>query len=281
MFQKRRNVNDNNPQSIPFKIKQLLSKNPHDEFNAKHIATLIKSNTSSTRSALCRLVREGYVVRTHRGFYKWSDVSELGYGLGNAIPRIHNMILVCHVPNGVDALRSSPKEYKLFIGDVKLRFSYGVKRRKITVYVSCDTGLAFREFKLVIELIRSYILRFYGFEPKEDELLIASYELNEDYVGLRMEGVKCLTASGLGGFLERIYQKRENLVRNEIKAKNASVEAVYTLLKGGVTPYNIVQGLFMLVKKLEGLVEAIKYLNQVNLEVRQVLLKILEKLDRT
>jgi hypothetical protein len=90
--------------------------------------------------------------------------------------------------------------------------------------------------------------------------------------------VKCLTASDLKGVLARIYQKTENIVRSEVKVRKTSVKAIYALLKGGVTSYNIIQGLYMLVRRVEDLVKGIKYLNQVNLEVRELLLKILGRL---
>jgi hypothetical protein len=275
-----RNVHDP-PQSISLKIQKLLSQNPHEEFNSKYIATLIKANPSSVRSALFRLANKGYVVRVHRGFYKWAtdtNISETRHGVGELPLRVHNVIVVCRIPRDVDVLKLSHGEYDLRVEDVRFRFSHGVKRRKITVRFSCDDGLDFRGFVFAIELIRSYVLRFYGFEPSESELHVVSCEFNQDYQGLRLDGVKCLTVSDLKGVLERIYQKKENLVRSEVKVKKASVETIYALLKGGVTSYNIVQGLYTLVKKVENLVEGIKYLNQVNLEMRDVLLKILKRL---
>jgi hypothetical protein len=226
-------------------------------------------------------VNKGYVVRVHRGFYKWAtdtNISETRHGVGELPLRVHNVIVVCRIPRNVDVLKLSHGEYDLRVEDVRFRFSHGVKRRKITVRVSCDDGLDFRGFVFAVELIRSYVLRFYGFEPSESELHVVSCEFNQDYQGLRMDGVKCLTVSDLKGVLERIYQKKENLVRSEVKVKKASVETIYALLKGGVTSYNIVQGLYTLVKKVENLVEGIKYLNQVNLEMRDVLLKILKRL---
>jgi hypothetical protein len=271
----------NNLHSIIAKIEKLLSANPNETYNAKYISMLIKANPSSVRSALFRLANKGYIIKVCRGFYKWAtdtDISETRHGVGELPLRVHNVIVVCRIPRDVDVLKLSHGEYDLRVEDVRFRFSHGVKRRKVTVRVSCDDGLDFRGFIIAVELVRSYILRLYGFEPSESDLQVVSCEFNQDYRGLRLDGVKCLTVSDLKGVLERIYQKRENIVRSEIKVGKTSVEAIYALLKGGVTSYNIVQGLFTLAKRVESLVEAIKYLNQVNLEIREALLKILGRL---
>jgi hypothetical protein len=226
-------------------------------------------------------VSKGYVVRVHRGFYKWATcVSESKDGVGEPPLRVHNVIVVCRIPKNVNVSKPSDGEYVLSVGDVRFRFSCGVKRKKVTVRFSCDDGLDFRGFAFAVELVRSYVLRLYGFEPSESDLQVVSCEFNQDYQGLRLDCVKCLTVSDLKGVLERIYQKKENLLRSEIKVGKTSVEAIYTLLKGGVVSYNIVQGIFMLVKKVENLTETVKYFNQGNLEIRELLLKILERLDK-
>jgi len=269
-----------NPHSIITRVENLLSANPDEPYNAKHISMLINANPSSVRTALFRLVNKGHIVRVKRGFYKWAtdtDISETRHGVGAPL-RVHNVIVVCRVPKDVNVSKPSEGEYVLSVGDVRFRFSCGVKRRKVTVRVSCNNGLDFREFVFAVELVRSYVLRLYGFEPSESDLQVVSCEFNQDYQGLRLDGVKCLTASDLKGVLARIYQKTENIVRSEVKVGKTSTKAIYALLKGGVTSYNIVQGLYMLVRRVEDLVEGIKYLNQVNLEVRELLLKILGRL---
>ena len=235
---------------------------------------LLRENYSSVRSCLSRLVKRGLVVRPHRGFYKWTNASDIGYGVGGTLPRIHNLILTYKVPKHVG---DAPlKEKKIKIGDVSLRLVYGEKRRRITIWVSCDDGLNAREFRLCLTLIRLYISKLYGFNPTEDELEVKSCELNEDYLGFRLDGVKSLTVSAFDGWLERIYQKHQKVVRSEIKGKQVSIDALYTLLKGGVTPYNIVQGQFMLVKEVQKLTDAIKFNNEISLEIRELLLHLLK-----
>jgi hypothetical protein len=282
MFQSiRSNYRAHRPHSVIAKVEELLSSNPDEEYNAKYIAILLKKKPSSVRTALFRLFKEGKIIRVHRGFYKWAgNISESGHEVGGPLPKIHNIIITCRIPRAIDAQKISQfHDYALFIGDVKLTFSYGIKRRKITVRLSCDKGLDFRGFKLAMELIKAYILILYGFKPSDDDLHVVSCEINEDYHGLRVEGWKCLTVAGLGGVLERIYQKGNNLVRSEVKVKCTSPEAIYALLKGGVQSYNVVQGLHILAEKVEDLGRSMRYHNQLDLEMRDLLLKILERLD--
>jgi hypothetical protein len=280
MFQGRRNVH--HPQSIIARVERLLSSNPDEEYNAKYIAILIGEKSSSVRTALFRLFREGKIIRVHRGFYKWAgNISETEGGVGGPLPKIHNIVITCRIPKAIDAQKISQfHDYILSIGDVKLTFSYGIKRRKITVRLSCDKGLDFRGFKLAMELIKTYILILYGFKPGDDDLHVVSCEINEDYHGLRVEGWKCLTVAGLGGALERIYRKENNLVRSEVRVKYTSPEAIYALLKGGVQSYNVIQELHILAEKVEDLGRSMKYHNQLDLEMRDLLLKILERLDK-
>jgi len=255
---------------------KLLASNPENEYSAKQIAILLKVNYSSVRSCLTRLVKRGLVIRPHRGFYKWANASDIGYGVGRILPRVHNLVLSCRVPKHITNINL--KEEKIEIGSINLRFLYGEKRGRVTVWISCNEGLNAREFKLCLALIRLYISKLYDFSPTEDELVVKSLELNEDYHGFRLDGVKCLTVSAFDGWLERIYQKHQNVIRSEIKGKRVSIDALYALLKGGVTPYNVVQGQFMLVKEIQKLTDAIKFHNQINLEIRELLLHILKRL---
>jgi hypothetical protein len=55
------------------------------------------------------------------------------------------------------------------------------------------------------------------------------------------------------------------------------LESVYTLLKGGVTSYNILQGVFAVEKRLEQLTEAMKFHNEVDLSIKRLLKAILDR----
>ena len=95
-----------------------------------------------------------------------------------------------------------------------------------------------------------------------DKLVLKTFEVNRDFQGTRIDGAKCYTRMGLFGVIERIYQKDEFTVRAEQKVSNKmSVDEFTSLIRGGVTSYNMTQGLFMLVKKIDELVDAQKFAN--------------------
>ena len=95
-----------------------------------------------------------------------------------------------------------------------------------------------------------------------DQVVVKTFEANRDFLGIRLDGVKCYTKQGLLGVIERIYQKEENLVRCEDKiTRHMTVDEFTALIHGGVSSYNLHQGLFMLSQRVEKLVVAIKFQN--------------------
>ena len=139
MLQKR--CNDNHCSGrVKKKVIKLMSSSPDREYSAKQIAVLIGERSSSVRSCLWRLLRENYVVRTHRGFYRWSNVARPRDGVGKP-PRVHNLILSLKPPNNVKHPEHKEYRFKIERGKVEIRLCYGEKRRKITVWISCDEGL--------------------------------------------------------------------------------------------------------------------------------------------
>jgi len=94
-----------------------------------------------------------------------------------------------------------------------------------------------------------------------EDINITVCELNDDHIGLRLDGLSCITARSFLGDLERIYNKARGL-RSEVWVQPGSAESIYALLKGGVTPYNIHQGLFIVTKKLDDLLTAQKFQNE-------------------
>ncbi|MCD6465736.1 hypothetical protein J7L27_05165, partial [Candidatus Bathyarchaeota archaeon] len=242
------------------KVIKLMSSNPDTEYSAKQIAVLIGERSSSVRSCLWRLLRENYVVRTHRGFYRWSNVARARDGVGE-LPRVHNLILSLKPPNNVKPPEHKEYRFKIDGGKVKIRLCYGEKRRKITIWISCDEGLDDKKLNETLDKIWSTISDLYQFKPSEDKVMVRSYELNKDYVACRIDGVKCVTLKDFRGWFMRIYQKEPNVVRCEIKGRNMTLDQLYNSLSVGLMPYNISQTLSTLTDRVEKLTEAIKFQN--------------------
>jgi hypothetical protein len=101
-------------------------------------------------------------------------------------------------------------------------------------------------------------------EKPVENLVVKTLEANRDYSGVRLDGVQCVTKTGLFGVIERIYQKEPNLVRHEFKiSKPVSLDEFSALVQGGAASYNIQQGQFMLVQEVKLLTEAVKFQNGV------------------
>jgi len=269
MLQKRCNEHHRSGR-VKKKVIELMSSSPDIEYSAKQIAVLIGERSSSVRSCLWRLLRENYVVRTHRGFYRWSNVARARDGVGK-LPRVHNLILSLKPPNNVKPPKR--KEYRLKIGGdkVEIRLCYGEKRRKITVWISCDEGLDDKKLDETLDRVWSVISDFYQFKPSEDKVMVVSYELNKNYIACRLNGVKCVTLKDFRGWIKRIYQKGRDTVRCEVKGKNISLDQLCKLLREELTPYNTTQTLFTLTDKIEKLTEAIKFQNKLILEISKLM----------
>ena len=59
-----------------------------------------------------------------------------------------------------------------------------------------------------------------------------------------------------------------------------SVEAIYTLLKVGVTSYNVVQLAFLTFTRLDKLLEAVKYQNQGLQNIQHMIFEFLQRLEK-
>lgn len=219
------------------------------------IAGDLRIKPSSGRARLTEMLQQGLIHRPYRGYYQLSNPTrvvgalfrelrgvggryvgvgshERAHGVG-----VHNVVIGMDMPEGWGESREDVEE----VGGLRLRFIYGLKRRRITVKLGCgDEVLDWRNWPLLIRFIQLKVAQVTGWTPGEDDMLVKCFELHEDYDSLRMEGVKCLTVRSFTGALERIYNRGRGL-RSEVSAPPTSVESIYNLLKGGVTPYNMVQ----------------------------------------
>ena len=81
--------------------------------------------------------------------------------------------------------------------------------------------------------------------------MVSSFEFNNDWQGIRLDGVKAITVKAFDGSFRRIYNKRFGL-RDEVKAVGARrVEDVLSLMQGGVSTYTTQQFLFRTLQQLE------------------------------
>ena len=216
----------------------------------KEIAFRTGLNHSTTRCYLRRLLSQGKVNQPYRGYY----VAKPTYGVGKP-PRVHNLRV------GFKAKVKRSEDVRERWDDCRLRVLFGVKRGYVSGWISSERGLDLTSCLLVVQRFKDVASSRLGWAPGDKEISVTTCEFNEDFAGVRLDGLSCVTVESFFGALERLYNKAEGL-RSEVKVQPESLESVYAVLKGGVSQYNILQSNFALMRKVEALVEAVKWQNR-------------------
>lgn len=231
----------------------------------KEISQKTGLNRSTVRVYLRQLLRHGFVEQPFPGVYDNNPT----YGVGKLQPpRVHNLRLRV---SGVPVPRL-PRRVEVF-GDIKIQVVFGSKRGLVTGVLSSDRGMDYSSCVLAVERFRAVVKKELGLECSMEDIEVTVCELNEDYQGQRFDGLSCVTVRSFLGAVERLYNRDDGL-RSEVQVKPDSVESIYMLLKGGVTQYHSTQMQFMMMKKLEDLVKAIKFHNELSLRIYRLLEKL-------
>ena len=238
----------------------------------QEIAFIVKENKNSVRVCCRRLLEKGLVAQPIPGLY--SSVTKSGYGVVEDLPRVQNCVVQfgCVVPDGVPEFRGR-------FGSVGLRVLFGRRYQRVTGYLSCPEGMNFDTFVLALEKFKHVVTYHVGVFPSNDALEVRRVELLNDFRNLRISGVSCITVESFLGSFEKIYNRGKGL-RSEVRVQPDSVEAIYTLLKGGVTSYNVVQLVFLTLKNQENLLEAVKYQNQGLRNIQRMIFEFLRRLEK-
>lgn len=175
--------------------------------------------------------------------------------------RVHNVIL------GVDApWLDFSDDVEEWTGGVKVRVQFGLQRRRMTGRISCDGGMG--RNAVFFALNRCYDIIQERTGRTVENVTVKTFEVNRDYYGVRIDGPRCYTVKGLYGVLERIYQKEDDVVRTEHKVtKPMTIDEFENLMRGGVTAFNLQQGMFDLSRRVTELAEAQKMTNEVLLKI--------------
>jgi len=195
----------------------------------------------STVKVYCRqLVPKGKINQPIYGLY---EVTKDRYGVSVPV-RVHDLRLVWEVD-----VRECVACLDDVVGGVKINCQVGSVRGKVSATIACDEGMDFHTVCFAVDRVKRFAWEKAGVNLDVFQCEVCC-EFNEDYAGWRVEGFKCLTVKSFLGDLERIYNKQDCL-RSEVKIAKTDLNSVYTLLKGGVSSYNILHSQFMLMKKLD------------------------------
>jgi len=81
------------------------------------------------------------------------------------------------------------------------------------------------------------------------------------------------------GSLERLHNRGGGL-RSEVRTQPDSLASVYALLRGGVTAYNVLQGVFMITQHFEALTAAVREQSPGIQELGGIFRALLDRIDR-
>ncbi|MCW4010559.1 MAG: hypothetical protein NWF05_08065 [Candidatus Bathyarchaeota archaeon] len=218
----------------------------------KEVNKFASIKPSTVRVYCRRLLERSKIYQPYKGYY----CNKITHTLMKVPLKLHNVLFV--LENQKWILESDKVEE--VVGDSTLWVTFGFQRKKVTCQVACDVGLNLDACLFAVKRLLDIVEAKKG--SMVEDVVLKTFEANRDYQGVRIDGAKCYTRKGLFDVIERIYQKDEHTVRVEQKvSKSMSVDDFVALIQGGVTSYNLTQGQFMLVKKIEQLIEAVKFSN--------------------
>ena len=214
------------------------------------IAELLHANKSSVRGCLRRLVVKGKICQPYSGVY----CSKNTYGVRFPLS-VHNVRLSCLV--GEDIVHWEKTE---MVGRVKVFVCFGSSRRKISGWISCNTGMS--KDACLLALNRWIDVAQEKLGRNLEKIEVKGFEFNRDYLGVSLTGFTCFSVKGLFGFIERVYQKGEDIVRHEVKVnRKVSLTEFDSLLEGGLVAFGGAQAFYYLTKRVEDLTDALKFMN--------------------
>lgn len=228
----------------------------------REISLEAQVNHNTTRVYLRRLLKARRVTQPFPGTYVTSPI----YGVGSEpamprgrddpdmLPRIQNLVL------SYDRYRyigESIKEVRM-VGSTKVRCFYGVKRKRITVFLSNPWGLDLEGFYLALDVAREMVHKTLGIPLNIGIFKVVNMEWLNDVQGLRLEGLNCVTVTDMTGALEKIYNRGDGLRREVRIPRETSMEEVLALWRGGIPLHHIAQGQHALATEIRALKDLLK-----------------------
>lgn len=261
--------------SITKRVLRLINESP-EPFFPNEVHEILHIKPSTARGTLRRLFIQGKIVQNNEGKYCSKIIHGVIRRQGNGLPswKVHNLVF----GSGAIWLSHKLDDAVEETGDVKVKVVFGLQRRKITCFISCDKGIEKDTCLFAVNRGLDIVKERTGHDLERFD--VKTFEIGRDFKKSRVDGNwRCLTRKGLFGAIERIYQKEEDVVRHEFKTpKSMNLMEFESLLKGGASNYNLTQGLFMVVQEVKKLVEAQRFSNEWTLKGASLNKAILEAL---
>jgi hypothetical protein len=208
-------------------------------------------NHSTVKKTLIRLERKGFVKKICYGYYgslqnnvtlHGSRVAgESGTSVRQKVvePRLHCLRL-----RASDVVGKALNWTRDF--DVVRIYFERFKNGSAQVFVDCarDYSFDYVAFRLLLDVV----LRELDVSDWS-KMTVSSFEFNNDFEGVRLDGCQAVTLKSFDGSFRRLYNRKYGL-RDEVKAVGCRrIEDVLAMLQGGVSNYNILQLLFMILSE--------------------------------
>jgi hypothetical protein len=100
---------------------------------------------------------------------------------------------------------------------IRFRFIVGKLSKKATMHISSDFPYNITSLCILVRVFQDEVEKCSGYRPETKEIYVNTMELNNDHLGLRIEGANCITIDGLIAEF-KLYQKKDR-VREELKIK--------------------------------------------------------------
>ncbi len=251
------------------------------------VAENLKMNPSSVRARLSDLVKEGIVERPFRGYYQIAPIQ--GVGAFNKPPLIQNItaivhprpklrkeLLEAHRKNGVLFLKNNVYHHAFEFqgvlkgseGIVRLDLQFGLKRNKITWKMRAPLGLdynglliSYQYVKFVIDSLDVSILEDDWVDFKSPRcFMMVNFEFIDDRIGIKLEGVNCITFRTFQGEFEKIYNKKWGIRREVRSNQPRPIQEIFALYQGGLPSFMVAQSSYDVARSIEKFTEAQKYI---------------------
>lgn len=219
--------------------------------NCKLIAAQTGINYSTTRSYLSKLAAEGSIKRKSRGIYVVEESS-------HSIPetKVQNFVLSYQGEGPMER-----EEEVVGLGIAKMILKVGEASGKITGHFSAEPPLTWREFLLCFSIFAGAVRYFTGYLPAENEVSIPTCEVNNDYYGLRLDGISCITFNEYRGLIEKVYNRKDS-IRREVKISiPIDVKVLEGIMLRGVQYTALHSDTVSLTRRMDALEEAMRKLS--------------------
>jgi len=253
----------------------------------REIAVKLGISERTTRSALSTLKKEDKLTNPRRGYWR----SKPRYGVGGrgevgAPPRVQNLQFF-----GTYPVSRELDPYVLdFPGMRGSRFTEfrltmrWYKNGTFETYVKAPLGVDLYGFRLCVEHVK-LVNKLYGIKINVDDLEVRRVEFLNDFGGVQLEGVSCVTIRDLSGALEKIYNKEYGAVRREARpAGSMPVDQFIALYQGGLSSAQVMNSMLTIANEVRALMndqrdqrKILEALIQSNQTVNKALSKLLER----